>query len=135
MTDNAAMCNFYQTPSQNAVESCWRIDASTVSSWPKDVHPCSTGLFLRGVAGQTILVAGQWGLIPSFVKTTKLTYQANNARSEELSEKASYRQPWAKGQRCLIPAEFFDEPCWETGRNVWRRFRRGHGNHRRQSAG
>jgi putative SOS response-associated peptidase YedK len=44
-----------------------------------------------------------------------------------LSAKASYRQPWARGQRCIIPAEWFDEPCWETGRNVWWRFRRTDG--------
>ena len=51
----------------------------------------------------------------------------NNARSEELAEKASYRQPWARSQRCLIPAADFDEPCWETGKNVWWRFRRADG--------
>ena len=45
-------------------------------------------------------------------------------RFEELSAKASYKQPWTRGQRCIIPALSFDEPCWETGRNVWWRFRR-----------
>lgn len=51
----------------------------------------------------------------------------NNARSEELAAKATYQQPWAKGQRCIIPARSFDEPCWETGKNVWWRFRRSDG--------
>ncbi len=61
---------------------------------------------------------GRWGLIPWFAKTAKLTYSTNNARSEELASKASYKAPWARGQRCIIPAITFDEPCWETGRNV-----------------
>jgi putative SOS response-associated peptidase YedK len=69
-------------------------------------------------------VVGQWALVPWFAKTARLSYATNNARYEELSAKASYRQPWARGQRCLIPADWFDEPCWETGRNVWWRFRR-----------
>ena len=62
-----------------------------------------------------------------FAKTPKLSYQTNNARSEELAQKASYREPWARGQRCIIPADSFDEPCWETGRNVWWNFRRTDG--------
>jgi putative SOS response-associated peptidase YedK len=73
------------------------------------------------------LVVGQWGLIPWFAKAALLPYATNNARSEELSAKASYKQPWARGQRCIIPAADFDEPCWETGRNVWWRFRRSDG--------
>ena len=37
---------------------------------------------------------------------------------------ASYKQPWARSQRCLIPADVFWEPCWETGKNVWWSFQR-----------
>ena len=69
-------------------------------------------------------MVGQWGLIPWFAKVAKLPYATNNARSEELASKASYKHPWARGQRCIIPAADFDEPCWETGKNVWWRFRR-----------
>lgn len=72
-------------------------------------------------------MVGQWGLIPWFAKTAKLTYATNNARSEELASKASFKAPWARGQRCIIPAWTFDEPCWETGRNVWWTFRRADG--------
>ena len=67
---------------------------------------------------------GQWGLIPWFAKTAKLSYSTFNARSEELASKASYKDPWQRGQRCVIPAWSFDEPCWETGKNVWWTFRR-----------
>lgn len=52
---------------------------------------------------------------------------ANNARFEGIESKASFKQSWQRGQRCIIPAEWFDEPCWETGRNVWWRFRRSDG--------
>jgi putative SOS response-associated peptidase YedK len=92
----------------------------------KEIYPRAAGPFIRAAGGQLerTLAIGQWGLIPWFAKTPKLTYATNNARYEELSAKASYKQPWAKGQRCIIPAESFDEPCWETGHNVWWRFRR-----------
>jgi putative SOS response-associated peptidase YedK len=96
-----------------------------------DIFPRAQGWFVRRdsqVSGYSReLVQGQWGLIPWFAKTAKLTYATNNARSEELEAKASYKQPWARGQRCLIPAAAFWEPCWETGKNVWWSFRRADG--------
>jgi putative SOS response-associated peptidase YedK len=56
----------------------------------------------------------------------------NNARSEELAEKASYKDPWKRGQRCIIPAMSFDEPYWGPfehpfSRCEWWRFWRADG--------
>lgn len=73
------------------------------------------------------LVVGQWALIPHWAKDSKLKFSTNNARSEELAEKASFKDVWKRGQRCIIPAIDFDEPNWETGKNVWWRFRRADG--------
>jgi len=36
----------------------------------------------------------------------------------------SFRGPWSRGQRCLIPALDYDEPFWGTGKNIWWRFAR-----------
>ena len=54
----------------------------------------------------------------------KLKYPTSNARSEELADKASYKHPWARGQRCIIPAVSFYEPNWETGKHIPWNFRR-----------
>lgn len=51
----------------------------------------------------------------------------NNARCESIATKPTYRGPWTRGQRCLIPAESFLEPNWESGKNQWWRFRRSDG--------
>jgi putative SOS response-associated peptidase YedK len=91
------------------------------------VHPRAPGPFIRAAGGERELVVGQWGLIPFFAKAAKLAYSTNNARSEELAAKPTFRDPWKRGQRCIIPAESFDEPCWETGKNIWWRFRRADG--------
>ena len=92
------------------------------------MFPRAPGPFIRaGSAGDRELVVGQWALIPWFAKAAKLAYSTNNARFEEITSKASYKQPWQRGQRCIIPAWSFDEPCWETGRNVWWTFRRADG--------
>lgn len=65
--------------------------------------------------------------MPWFAKTPRLTFSTNNARFEEVAQKASYKDSWARGRRCVIPAMTFDEPNWETGRNVWWRFFRADG--------
>lgn len=71
-----------------------------------------------------------WSWIPWFSKTCipqntqGRRLSTVNARSEDLTTKPAYRDPWARGQRSIIPARSFDEPNWETGRNVWWRFRR-----------
>lgn len=128
------MCNTYKPPADvKAIEQSWEISNGRGNGrwWDDVLYPHGRGPFLRRArddAGYSReLVVGQWGLIPWFAKERQLKYPTNNARSEELSQKASYKDPWARGQRCIIPAEWFDEPNWETGRNVWWRFRRADG--------
>lgn len=122
------MCNRYVTPSQAEIERDWHVGRQNPPRWwEPEIHPRSPGPFIRASGGGRELVLGQWALIPHFAKTAKLPYQTNNARAEELAGKASFRQSWLHGQRCIIPAASFDEPCWETGKSVWWRFRRADG--------
>ena len=134
------MCNRYAPPRLQEVAQRWAPRQAVVSFPAGPVLPPAPGPFVRvrrprddddgaGTveAPGVEVVVGQWGLVPWFAKSARLPYSTNNARFEELAAKASYRQPWARGQRCIIPAVWFDEPCWETGRNVWWRFRRADG--------
>ncbi len=124
------MCTKYLSPDDAAIERYWQVRPG--QAWPmKSMFPRALGPFIRRVAAGSSnireCVIGQWGLIPSFAKEPKVPYSTFNARFEELSDKASYRTPWARGQRCIIPAESFDEPNWETGRNLWWTFTRNDG--------
>ena len=125
------MCNRYAPPRPEDVTRRWLPRQAVVNFPPGPVFPRARGPFIRAdrqsAEPQRELVVGQWALVPWFAKSATLPYSTNNARYEELSAKASYKQPWARGQRCIIPADWFDEPCWETGRNVWWRFRRADG--------
>ena len=126
------MCNRYVAPEEAEVERFWNLTAR--DQRPKlwqgllTVYPRAPGPFIRrrrhAVGYERELVVGQWGLIPWFAKEPKLKFPTNNARSEELEAKASYKDPWKRGQRCIIPAASFDEPNWESGKNVWWTFRR-----------
>ena len=125
------MCNRYVTPDEAAMERYWQVGSDNPWRGQQEVFPRGAGPFVRAVPGshdhERELVVGRWGLIPWFAKTTKLPYSTNNARFEGIETKASFKRSWAHGQRCIIPACSFDEPCWETGRNVWWRFRRADG--------
>jgi len=121
------MCNRFVPPIQEVIEEHWGLEPSVQPAWAASIHPRSPGPFIRAKDGGRELVVGQWALIPNFAKAAKLPYSTNNARSEELTQKASYRDPWKRGQRCIIPAMSFDEPNWETGKNVWWRFHRADG--------
>ena len=124
------MCNKYETTPPSVVEAYFRANAQG-KSWPPGVFLRTPGPFIRrarDVAGyEREVVVGTWGLIPWFAKEPKLKFPTNNARSEELEAKASYKDPWKRGQRCIIPAATFDEPNWESGKNVWWQFKRSDG--------
>jgi putative SOS response-associated peptidase YedK len=114
------MCTRYITPEGLDIERHWQVGAR--DAWRGgEVFPSYPAPFIRATRlGEPAreLVIGQWSLIPWFAKERKLKFPTANARSEELSAKASYKHPWARGQRCIIPAQGFYEPCWETGKHV-----------------
>lgn len=129
------MCNNYNAPGEREIVDYWHVGHQAIP-WTDDmkarnIFPRSQGPFIRRAKDDTgysrELVVGQWGLIPWFAKEPRLKYPTNNARSEELAQKASYKHPWARGQRCIIPALTFLEPNWESGKNVWWSFRRADG--------
>ena len=125
------MCTRYISPEAGDIERHWRVGSRNPQPWSRDMFPRYPGPFIRAsrhqAQAQRELVVGQWALVPWFAKSPKLTYPTCNARSEELSAKASYKLPWARGQRCIIPALAFFEPNWETGKHVPWRFTRSDG--------
>ena len=123
------MCTRYISPDQAAIERAWNIGRHNQPRWwAPELFPRAQGPFLRTWPGEGLdLVVGTWGLIPLWSKTPVLKYSTVNCRSEEASGKPTFRDAWRNGQRCIIPALSFDEPCWETGKNVWWRFRRADG--------
>jgi putative SOS response-associated peptidase YedK len=64
--------------------------------------------------GQRALQVMKWGLIPSWHKgdSNSFAYNMSNARLDTLQEKASFRTPLNKGQRCVVLADGFFE--WQS---------------------
>lgn len=101
---------------------------------PVDVWPSGVGPFIRlaepGSDHKLALEEGLFGLVPparaemASGQRERLGRGFYNARSETVHRLESFRQPWAQGQRCIIPAEAIYEPNYESGQHVRWRIRR-----------
>lgn len=126
------MCTRYVSPDSAALERVWHVGRGAPWQWPQtEIFPDRQAPFIRAAKDATEpqreLVVGQFGLIPWFSKTPQVKFATYNARSEELLAKASFKHPWGRGQRCIVPAASFDEPNWESGKHVRWTFRRADG--------
>ena len=107
--------------------------AAPVAPVGRAVWPRQPGVFIRqlpasaeagGEADKPAreLVAGQFGLVPRWVKSasdaklraTKLV----NARSETVTTSSNFREAWLAGQRCIVPMMAFLEDDWRSGKAV-----------------
>lgn len=123
------MCNLYHMTPKADIDRYFR--ARVVGDLVEGtVGPFGRGVFIhdRGEGAQAVV--GQWGMIAPGAKAARPASRAiltNNARLESVAEKWTYRDAWRRGARCLIPADWYQEPNWETGKNIWWRLRRADG--------
>ncbi|MGE8319564.1 MAG: SOS response-associated peptidase [Comamonas sp.] len=129
------MCNRYVSPGRADIERIWGIGRrSPHPDKGRELRPLGLGPFVRrGADRRREVVVGQWGMIAPRSRTRELRtaegrrLSTHHARIEGIAAKWAFRNAWRRGQRCLIPAESFDLPCWETGHEVWWTFRRADG--------
>ena len=123
------MCNLYHMAPRDHVEQHFR--TMTPEGYREAaVGPYNTGLILRqGTVGMNAVLA-QWGMIgpdSAARRPASRAIMTNNARAETIATRPTYRQAWRAGQRCLIPCAWYQEPNWESGKNIWWRLRRADG--------
>ncbi len=117
------MCNLYAPTGPEKISMRFAVSAP-VGAYAATVAPLKPGPIV--VPGGALVA--QWGLIPPNSSTrvpmlpTGQRLSTNNARRERLATAPTYRAAWMRGQRCIIPADSFDEPYWGTGKNIWWRF-------------
>ena len=120
------MCNRYRPARAEVIEAQWQLKPPR--SWKLGIGPWGDGPFIRARTSEPELVVGTWALIgDQDKKPINKPRMTNNARIESIASLRTYKGPWERGQRCLIPAESYDEPCWELARNEWWSFRRKDG--------
>ena len=128
-TRSTGMCNRYRPARAEIIEAQWQLRPGPLAPrWRPGIGPWQDGPFIRIRNGEPELVVGQWALIgDKDTQANSKPRMTNNARFESISQLKTYRGPWERGQRCVIPAESYDEPNWESGANVWWNLRRADG--------
>jgi putative SOS response-associated peptidase YedK len=108
------MCGRYVSPDDAAIEREftlvrheWQFPASYNVAPTQDVP-----IVRVNEEGEPAGAPLHWGLIPFWAKGVQPKYSTINATVEKLTEAATWRGPWRRGQRCILPAFGFYE--WQV---------------------
>lgn len=106
------MCGRYVSPEAADIEREWNLrhapnpfDRVNYNVAPTQQVPAVR----RGSDGAPELAALRWGLIPFWARGVAPKYGTINATMERMAEAPTYRGPWRRGQRCIVPACGFYE--------------------------
>jgi putative SOS response-associated peptidase YedK len=105
------MCGRYVSPDDAAIErefnlvrAEWQFPAS-FNVAPTDDVP----VVRLNKEGERTGSRMHWGLIPYWARGMPPKFSTINATIEKVTEAASWRGPWTRGQRCIMPATGFYE--------------------------
>lgn len=110
---------------------CGRYYLKMLAGWDEYVQVCDTGWepdfhsyniaptrdvpTVRLINGKRHGSRLRWGLIPFFAKGEPPKYSTINATVERIEVGPTWRGPWKRGQRCILPASGFYE--WHVNEN------------------
>ena len=104
------MCGRYVSPDDAAIERAFDLPRSGRSIHAHyNLAPSEHAPVIRLLDGAPRLEELRFGLVPFFAKGQPGRYATFNARVETLETSASFRGPWRRAQRCLVPARGFYE--------------------------
>ena len=116
------MCADYTPSSNEAMSQHFGLERS-LFDFPAEAFPGSMAPIIRpshASANALECAPACFGMVPHWADM-KLARQTYNARSETVAQKPTFRKAWHKRQFCIIPANNFFEPNYETGKPVrWR---------------
>ena len=104
------MCGRYVSPDEASIEREFDLPRSGLK-FPQsfNVAPSQRVPVVRAGDGAARADLMRWGLVPFFAKGKVGAYSTINARVETIETSASYRGPWRRAQRCIVPALGFYE--------------------------
>ena len=114
------MCGRYVSPDEPSIEREFTLVRAEWQFPPSfNVAPTQDVPVVRmNKAGERIGALMHWGLIPYWAKGVPPKYSTINATVEKLTEAATWRDPWKRGQRCIMPAlGFYEWQLLPDGKN------------------
>ena len=128
--DACTMCaNYVPVTRQQRLLTFFGVDRARDDA-PVETFPLGLAPFVRlaqdGSGLERVVDDGVFGLLPHFATEIGYGRRTYNARSETVARLPSFRDAWARGQRCIIPAEAIYEPNYESGACVrWAIYQEG----------
>lgn len=113
------MCSNYTPPKPQRLRDYFGVQCAATELKP-EAYPgyLAPVIRLADDGSDTVeCVAACFGMVPHWADL-KLARHTYNARSETVNSKPTFRHAFAKRQFCIIPAESFFEPNYESGRAV-----------------
>lgn len=126
------MCTNYKAPDEDPGINELKIgigDLYRRDPWELHVYPDYAAPIAYAAGEGLSIVKAVFGFWPKFMQPERVDERGKkrrkldtmNARAETAGESRLYGKAWREGRRCLIPAQWIYEPCYETGKNVWHR--------------
>ena len=105
------MCGRYVSPDQASIEREYALVHHKWQFPPSyNVAPTQDVPIIRADKhGQRTGTRVHWGLIPFWAKGVQPKYSTINATIEKLTDAPTWRGPWKRGQRCIVPSAGFYE--------------------------
>lgn len=109
------MCGRYIIREQEAAERYWRVHGLPKWVTSFNVAPSAIVPAIRrarapesaDAPNEGVLL--RWGLVPYWARGVPPRYTTFNARVERIDSAPAFRDAWARGQRCILPAAGFYE--------------------------
>jgi putative SOS response-associated peptidase YedK len=87
--------------------------------YPPETYKDYVAPIMRRVDGENRTDPATFGIVPrKHIPPGVKVFDTMNARAETVGEKRSFSGAWKKQQLCLIPAQYFYEPNYESGKAV-----------------
>jgi putative SOS response-associated peptidase YedK len=103
------MCGRYVSKAEAAMERDWALARKPPKFESYNVAPSQLVPVVRTRDGDRDCGLIRWGLVPFWAKGIPPKLSTINARVETMATAASYRGPWKRSQRCILPALGFYE--------------------------
>ncbi len=112
------MCTNYRVPDRQLFGAKYGVEAPT-AEWREEVYKDYFALIIRRDGEGRRSDLASFGMVPrEKIPQGVKVFDTMNARAETVGEKRSFSGAWKKQQLCLIPAQAFYEPDYETGKAV-----------------
>jgi putative SOS response-associated peptidase YedK len=114
------MCGRYVSKIDASLERDWSLARPPPLFESYNVAPTTRVPVVRERDGERACKLLRWGLVPFWARGVPPKLSTINARVETLATAPTWRGPWKRGQRCLLPAVgFYEWQVRESGKQPW----------------